>query len=140
MLALLLLWTVFVVCAGLSVASAPWVVWRQRRRTDDLASFASFVAAGPGMLLLVGWLLHQQPWWTLEGDVIWPLYALELLWGTLWLVGGPWLLARCYRHRAGERRSFLLDVMRVLHACCWLSFSALPLVAALTWMLGDYHL
>lgn len=132
---LLWLWSAFCVCAVLSLASTPWVLVRQRRRVDDLASFSSLVAAGPGMLLFVAAELLPERAWQAAAWV-WPLYLLGVLWAGLWMFGGPWLLAECLRHRTREQVSPLLDGARLAHAACWLTSTLLPLSAILGWMIA----
>lgn len=65
---------------------------------------------------------------------VWPLSLLGVLWGVLWVFGGPWLLAQCLKHRTREHTSLLLDGARLAHAGCWITSTSLPLLAVLGWM------
>lgn len=86
------------------------------------------------MLLFVAYhVLGELGWWGWQWA--WPLYMLTVLWGALWVGGGPWLLAQAARHRRSERKSRLLDAVRLAHAGCWLTSTALPLIAWVSWML-----
>jgi len=129
---------VFRVCAAISLASAPWVLARQRRRVDDLSSLCSWAAALPGMLLFVDTtLLREADWWS--WDLVWPFYVLGMVWGAFWVFGGPWLLRMAAAKRRLTPVPFTLELIQFFHAGCWLTSTVLSLAYLLfgfAWLAG----